>query len=503
MRSFAPIALIFALLSSAAFAEGTTSHISRGDLLKKRQYQTNADLTFYVDPLGNDANACTGTGANACLTIQAAFNKAPKLLTYKLTFNLAAGSYAGAVLSGFTMDPGYQKTTAGILIDGVLANVTPTTGTATGTATAGSGGVAASSYGTLTDGSQTWTVNDTVLVGSFLTITGGTGVGQYRTIISNTATVLTLAGTWLTAPASGSTYVIQKPSALITSPTPAIPRAGPNSSGSVAGLASAGLQIINNNNMNGPPLGSAIYVRNIGIAAGAAGILVAASPAFVTLCTLNGGAATGLGATNYALVQADVITATTSGGGIGATSAVSSDLGVLRSLLTSSGAAGGAGTIYSNSTGTFNQSKVVASNGSHGVTVSRRSAISNTSMIMCDCGSGSSSSCVRTGLSTALTQGGANEISILGNVNTVNCTDAVTALGGDISINGILTGNALTYGARANWGGSIRFNTGSTLTAGTAELAVDDGAAVGTFASLPAAYSCLSSLATMSRVCRQ
>ncbi|MEO9294499.1 MAG: hypothetical protein ABI347_02750 [Nitrososphaera sp.] len=74
-----------------------------------------------------------------------------------------------------------------------------------GTATAGSST-------TLTDGSKAWTIN--AYAGLGVKITGGTGSGQVRRIISNTSTALTISnGTddgnqWGTNPDATSTYQI-------------------------------------------------------------------------------------------------------------------------------------------------------------------------------------------------------------------------------------------------------------------------------------------------------
>jgi RHS repeat-associated protein len=59
---------------------------------------------------------------------------------------------------------------------------------------------------TLNDTTQSWTVNQWA---SFeVKITSGTGVGQVRTILSNTATQLTLTSAWAITPSSTSTYAI-------------------------------------------------------------------------------------------------------------------------------------------------------------------------------------------------------------------------------------------------------------------------------------------------------
>jgi len=73
---------------------------------------------------------------------------------------------------------------------------------AAGTATAGAAT-------TLTDGGKTWTVN--VYDGSIARITSGTGAGQANYIVSNTATVLTMASTWRITPDATSVYRIEVP----------------------------------------------------------------------------------------------------------------------------------------------------------------------------------------------------------------------------------------------------------------------------------------------------
>lgn len=70
---------------------------------------------------------------------------------------------------------------------------------ATGTATAG----AAS---TLTNSAKTWTTNQ--WTNYQVRITAGTGIGQVRTISSNTGTVLTVSATWTTNPDATSQYEI-------------------------------------------------------------------------------------------------------------------------------------------------------------------------------------------------------------------------------------------------------------------------------------------------------
>jgi len=71
---------------------------------------------------------------------------------------------------------------------------------ATGTATAGGAS-------TLTDGGKTWTVNQ--WTSYQIRITAGTGLGQFRTIASNTGTVITVSAAWTTTPDATSVYTIE------------------------------------------------------------------------------------------------------------------------------------------------------------------------------------------------------------------------------------------------------------------------------------------------------
>jgi hypothetical protein len=68
-----------------------------------------------------------------------------------------------------------------------------------------SGTASAGGATSLTDSTQTWTVN--TYVGDSLVITDGTGEGQVRRITSNTATALTVA-TWTSNPDDTSTYEV-------------------------------------------------------------------------------------------------------------------------------------------------------------------------------------------------------------------------------------------------------------------------------------------------------
>jgi hypothetical protein len=77
----------------------------------------------------------------------------------------------------------------------VVFNSLGSSGTATGAAA-----------GQLDDSDQTWTANE--YIGDSIVITGGTGVGQERTVWYNTATVLGITPNWTITPNSCCTYKI-------------------------------------------------------------------------------------------------------------------------------------------------------------------------------------------------------------------------------------------------------------------------------------------------------
>jgi hypothetical protein len=196
---------------------------------------TLAAMQLYVDPLGSDANDCTSTGSSACLTIAGAYGKIPRIVRHPVDISVATGNYTGVYISGFTYDP---ASTAGayINITGTLTESTLATGSATGTATAGTAASLPTTWATLTDSGAAWTVDD--LAGRLLTISSGTGSGTVLPIVSNTATVITVAATPVTY-ASGSVYAIKDNTANINTriSMPAMPAQASLSNRALIGVA--------------------------------------------------------------------------------------------------------------------------------------------------------------------------------------------------------------------------------------------------------------------------
>lgn len=482
--------VLLAIVSNFAFAG--TSHVSKGDLLKNRQYQTNGNLAFFVDPTGNDANQCTGVGTDACLTLQGAFNKAPKLLKHQVVVTAAAGNYAGVTISGFTVDPSVQRVALGILLTGALANVTPTTGSASFTSTAGSAG-SGITFGTVTDGAATWTVNDAAMVGKFVTCSQG----QTRVIISNTATVLTIAGTW-TSPTGAC--LIQSPSVNITTcvgqlSTPL----GSNA------IGTAGIQLLDNDN-------SLIQttIQNINISGTCARSITANGNGEVLINQVTASGATAAGVrlsgslpntggltsiSNSYINQSITALLVTGGAGSAVTNSFLQSATIAMQLIgNATGYQVNSGIQLSAPTGIAAYSGGV-SGGSNGL---GNAAISG---VRCDCASAANSRCVEA-------HNSGSSIYLIGNVNVTNCTEGFRATYGAQIISNdptpILSGNALAYATNAMYGGQISFRTDiATITGATAEMTIDDGAATATFASLPSSYSCLTSMGSGSKVCRK
>lgn len=202
------IALLL-LLSVTALAQPA---VTRGNILKRPEYQTYGTISLFVDgTLGSNSNPCTASGASACLTLAGAFSKLPRFIRNNVTITVAAGTYAEALnlANGLVIDNGVSVT-----VTGALGLFTPATGSNSGSTTASA---AASSSGTasITDSTQTWTVND--LKGRFVNFTSGALSGQQFPITSNTATTLSMAGS--TAAGTGVTYTIVTPSVIFAQPS--------------------------------------------------------------------------------------------------------------------------------------------------------------------------------------------------------------------------------------------------------------------------------------------
>lgn len=175
------------------------------------QLQTTAPLYLYSDPLGSDSNACTSTGVGACLTCQGACNKVPKFAKHSVIVTIGTGDQAGCICNSpifSTTDLPTSGTTPGpgFLVQGTLVNATLGSGTATGTATSmtNASGV---TQATLTDSTQSWTVN--ALTGLVLDLPNTAAAEHEYYICSNTATVITLCTGWTSGITATPAYSIK------------------------------------------------------------------------------------------------------------------------------------------------------------------------------------------------------------------------------------------------------------------------------------------------------
>lgn len=312
-KTLGVIAFIIAKLASAQ-SSAPGNPVTRGGANKVNAcglngYKTCAALALFVESAGSDSNTCL-SAAEACLTVQGAVDKVPKLIRHPVSITLGTGNFTGATYSGFSFDPADTANGAYLTTQGSLTNATPATGTATGTATAGTAG-SGTTYGTLTDSGQTWTVNN--LKNYLIEITGGTGSGQIRVISSNTATAITIVGTWTAPVAASSTYAIRDWAGVINA---AVNQSAlPNS---VAAAAPAGFVVVGNHPLRASSGSTNITFDKLKIAPGTAvnsGIIAAGLQyvgilnSYVLGKTLGSGISSTMG-TSYRIQQSIVASET-------------------------------------------------------------------------------------------------------------------------------------------------------------------------------------------------
>lgn len=476
-----------AQLSMTSDAGALNIYVDAGNVVE----YTTADVILYVDPLGNDNNACTASGVSACRQPQVAINKIPKILRHRATLNLAAGTYNGFMLSGFTIDPSIQSTTTGILIDGALANSTLATGSATGTVTSATtqSGV---TYATVTVSGATWTVDD--LKGRLFVALTGTAAGQVLRVTSNTATVITVLGNFFpTVPDATTTFAIQDEAVFINTALPTLIK--PQGSSSLI-PASAGIQIFNDT-----LIGSQVTIRNVNVSASTACMSVAATGLELIQISCTGSfTAQRQSAVTLQAVRMLSFASALTGSSVQTNSAFSS--GSMFQTVT--------GSTYS--TCSLQSSVFTGSTASYsGISCTTGASCSAGNSII-DCGSASNSAGISVGSQGAPPSSPALAPAMaptLGSVKVVNCTYGIRAYGnsqiGFSNFSGAaLSGNALSYGVYLASGARVDFSpvsSASSLTAGIAEITLD-GLINTTFSSLANHYDCFSNLATGSRACK-
>ncbi len=472
---------------------------------------TSGNLQLYVDPLGSDANACTNTGTSACKTIQGCINKIPKLLRHRAVCTVAAGNFDNFAVSGFGTDVGIQRVTAGLLIDGTLSTSTGlTSGTASGTATAGSAGTT-NVFGTMTDGSQSWTVDN--LQGRFVTITAGTGVGQVRTVCSNSASIITICGTWATTPVNGTTYVIQDSATNINTcgVTP------PSGSGTVS-TANTAIRIQSNSpgatvtlrglKVSGAcifgiyaPDNSSLILNRIQLTttAGTTSKISSGGPVYIDTIasSFSGTSGTHLNTNPLAAVNASVA------GNVGNIPGPrSSSGGTVQNSIFINGSVGLNVTNFALTT--LLELQFVSIN-STGIAIG--GPVANIQGIVIDCTATAGSAALSIG-GTPAVNGTASNVSGGVAPDHVTITDCEVAMRLTGSGTWIQSANAFTVtnvttGYDVRSGGLATFaNASAAFAVSGNEISLDGAAVTGTYASIPVSGNCITSLNYGSRVCR-
>lgn len=455
-------------------------------------YATTAAITLYVDPTGSDSNDCTATGTAACLTIQGALNKVPKMLRHGVTVNVAAGTYGCFYVAGFTCDPSIQQTTGGLLVDATAALTASTlaTGSATGTftsSTAGSG----TTFGTGTNSGATWTIND--LKGRFIT-----SASQTRVISSNTATAITIVGTW-TSPGAVA-YTIQDPGVTINTACAAPASTQAASSANAAAVLSYNNLCASRSNLIGVQgmrlsnaAGTGMFLSdNSGSIARLMQVRnsVAASNGIVVGNSSSASLVSGIGRVD--IQDVDLLGSDTSATPLN----VAAGSVVSTRILTRSG-----NTSISVGAAQFSSSATdLQAPQTQGFVVigGRVTSLSGTNIT---CASGGGIGLVL-GAATTIAQSASSNVQLSGvNITTCGTGISVKGTGSNVDLSG-LTGTAATTGISVSNGGAVSFTSGTTIAGSTQDINIDNGAATAALADV-AINTCLATGSFGSKVCQR
>ena len=157
-------------------------------------------------------------GANSIVTVQDAFGAACDATSVFLIFSGRLWFYVPGATSGFNYyDFATNAWTSRSVASGpaITAGEGCLNGTPSQDVVVDYGNASAGGASTLTDASRAWTVNQ--WANTLVKIIGGTGVGQYRIITSNTASILTTNAAWSVNPDTTSVYEVGSFSAGIAS----------------------------------------------------------------------------------------------------------------------------------------------------------------------------------------------------------------------------------------------------------------------------------------------
>lgn len=254
------LCMLFAVSCNSSV--GMTVHDGNEPLIEGCTTEVQGDAVLYVDSAGDDDNDCTGTGMEACATVQGALDKLGKDVAGNVMVYVAAGDYGCYSVSGFRFDPQAQSVYengaypggpvpggASISLQGTMTTSTLTSGDPTGTVTSSSAG-SVTGLGLvltkMTDSNQSWTTDD--LKGRYLVYTSGPRTYSRYLIYKNTATEITFANATTSLPSAGNGYRIEEPATNINTACPRAPTAGVGGDGGYTiGLANLAAIFISDN----------------------------------------------------------------------------------------------------------------------------------------------------------------------------------------------------------------------------------------------------------------
>ncbi len=201
-------ATVYALLNGVNADFAGLLRTVNGQVTASAQLSTTAAITLYVNgSTGSDSNS--GTIGSPFATIPAAVDALPEFIRHACLISVATGNYAGAKISK-TLKPGGT-----LQVQGTHQAATLASGLQTGTvASATAGSTAITGWSTVTVTGAGWTASD--LRGRWLKIVSGTGSGQRKVIYDNSATVITVTGTWGTTPNATSVFEIVEPGTVLS-----------------------------------------------------------------------------------------------------------------------------------------------------------------------------------------------------------------------------------------------------------------------------------------------
>lgn len=181
------------------FTGTVTGAAPEGALTKDDAVGYNVQL--YVDPLGSDDNECTSGGSAACLTIQAAIDKVPHVVTKAYNISVKTGTYKGFKITNRHFSDAGPSFSYG-RINLFCGNSVTTGSQATGTITGGT------DY-SFTDNTKNWPVNQ------FRGSKVGSG-GAYFVVASNTSDTVYFAQKNVNGWDAGESYTVNESRCEIT-----------------------------------------------------------------------------------------------------------------------------------------------------------------------------------------------------------------------------------------------------------------------------------------------